>query len=198
MSVTVESSLNRLKKLGQRLLASQGPKVNVKAQPIPAGVAERRAGRRVPLPLEIRIKLSEDDDPRKAHLRDVNVTGLAVEPSLEVAVADRVNVGFDGYPGVCPAFALVASVKRVLEAVEPGESTAMGLEIDREATSADAQKNFRTLVRHYLHHRPLLDSASQGFISGRCTSCDWMGRTGKRNPRCPRCTSRVVPVDDVA
>ena len=67
MSVTVESSLSRLKKLGQRFLANQEPKVNAKAQPIPADVAvERRSGRRVPLPLEIRIKLSEDDDPREA------------------------------------------------------------------------------------------------------------------------------------
>lgn len=197
MSVTVESGLSRLKKLGQRLLANQGPKVNVKAQPIPVGVAERRSGRRVPLPLEIRVKLTEDDDPRTAQLRDVNVTGLAIEPSLEVDVDARVSVGFDGYPGVCPAFALVAKVKRVLDSTEPGEPTAMGLEIDREATSADAQKNYRTLVRHYLHHRPLLDTVAEGFIHGHCTSCDWVGRTGKRRPRCPRCTSRVVPVDDV-
>lgn len=196
MPVTVGSSLDRLKKIGQRLLANQGPKVNVKAQRIPAGVAERRAGRRVPMPLEIRVKLSEDDDPREVMLRDVNVTGLAVEPALTVDLDDRVNVGFDGYPGVCPAFALVASVKRILDAGEAGELSAMGLEIDREATSADAQKNFRTLVRHYLHHRPLLDSVGEGFIQGRCTSCDWIGRTGKRNPRCPRCTSRVVSVEN--
>jgi hypothetical protein len=198
MSVTVESGLDRLKKLGQRLLANSGPKVNVKAQPIPVGVAERRSGRRVALPLEIRVKLSEDDDPRNAQLRDVNVSGLAIEPSLDVVVDDRVNVGFDGYPGVCPAFALVASVKRIVDSGVPGEPTAMGLEIDREATSADAQKNFKTLVRHYLHHRPLLGAVGEGFIEGRCTSCDWVGRTGKRRPRCPRCASRVVPVDDVA
>ena len=68
MSVRVESSLSRLKKLGQRLLANQN--ANVKAQPIPADVAgERRAGRRAPLPLEIRIKLSEDDDPRRGKIR---------------------------------------------------------------------------------------------------------------------------------
>ena len=156
MSVTVESSLTRLKKLGQRLLAHQGPKVNAKAQPIPAGVAaERRSGRRVPLPLEIRIKLSEDDDPQNAKIRDVNMTGLAVEPSLDLEVDTRVHIGFDGYPGVCPGFALVGHVKRVVQADEPGETSAMGLEIDRGQTSADAQKNFRRLVRHYLHHRPL-------------------------------------------
>ena len=197
MSVTVESSLTRLKKLGRRLLAHQGPKVNAKAQPIPAGVAaERRSGRRVPLPLEIRIKLSEDDDPRNARVRDVNMTGLAVEPSLDLEVDTRVHIGFDGYPGVCPGFALVGHVKRVVQADEPGETSAMGLEIDRGQTSADAQKNFRRLVRHYLHHRPLLDTVGDGFIRGRCRSCDWVGQTGKRKPRCPRCNSRVVPVDD--
>ena len=199
MSLTVESSLSRLKKLGQRLLANQGPKVNVKAQPIPAGVAaERRAGRRAPLPLEIRIKLSEDDDPRKGKIRDVNMTGLAVEPSLGAHIDDRVHIGFDGYPDVCPGFALVGRVKRIVEAEEPGETSAMGLEIDREQTSADAQKNFRRLVRHYLHHRPLLDSVSQGFITGRCTSCDWVGRTGKRKPQCSRCGSKVVPIEEEA
>ena len=197
MSVTVESSLSRLKKLGQRLLANQGPKVNAKAQPIPADVAaERRSGRRVPLPLEIRIKVSEDDDPRKAKIRDVNMTGLAVEPSLDIQVDDRVHIGFDGYPDVCPGFALIGRVKRIVKEVEPGATSAMGLEIDREQTSADAQKNFRRLVRHYLHHRPLLDNAHEGFIHGRCPSCDWVGQTGKRKPRCPRCNSRVVPIED--
>ena len=54
MFETNESSLSRLKKLGQRLLSNE--KANVKAQPIPAGVAaERRAGRRALLPLEILI-----------------------------------------------------------------------------------------------------------------------------------------------
>ena len=197
MSVRVESSLSRLKRLGQRLLANQN--ANVKAQPIPADVAaERRAGRRATLPLEIRIKLSEDDDPRRGKIRDVNMTGLAVEPSLGAQVDDRVHIGFDGYPDVCPGFALFGRVKRIVEAEEPGETSAMGLEIDREQTSADAQKNFRRLVRHYLHHRPLLDSMSQGFITGRCTSCDWVGRTGKRKLRCSLCGSRVVPIEGEA
>lgn len=199
MSVSVESSLSRLKKLGRRLLTNQGSKANVKAQPIPAGVAaERRSGRRVPLPLEIRVKRRHDEDPERARLRDVNMTGLAVEPSLEVPVGDRVSVGFDGYPGVCPGFALVARVKRLVDADQPGGPTAMGLEIDRDGSSAEAQKNFRRLVRHYLHHRPLLGSMAEGFITGRCPSCDWVGRAGKRKPRCPRCSSKVVRLEDEA
>ena len=85
-----------------------------------------------------------------------------------------------------------------MDAVEPGELTAMGLQIDREETSADALKNFKRLVRHYLHHRPLLGSAGEGFIQGQCTACDWVGQTGKRKPRCPRCGSRVEPIEDEA
>ena len=96
--MTVESGLTRLKKLGQRLLTNQA-KVNVKAQPIPADVAaERRSGRRVVLPLEIRVELSEEDDPGKAKIRDVNMTGLSIEPALGVQVDDHVHVGFDGFP----------------------------------------------------------------------------------------------------
>ncbi len=194
MFETNESSLSRLKKLGQRLLSNE--KANVKAQPIPAGVAaERRAGRRALLPLDILIQRS-DDEPRKAKIRDVNMTGLAVEPALDAQVDERVHIGFEGYPDVCPAFSLVGRVKRILPAVEPDEVSAMGLEIDREQTSADAQKNFRRLVRHYLHHRPLLESVSQGFITGRCTSCKWVGRTGKRKPTCSLCGSRVVPIKE--
>jgi len=152
----------------------------------------------VPLPLEIRVKLSEEDDPRKARIRDVNMTGLAVEPSLGAQVDDRIHLGFDGYPTVCPAFALIGRVRRVVDAAELDEMSAVGLEIDREQTSAEAQLNFRRLVRHYLHHRPLLDSAGEGFIHGRCVSCDWVGQTGRRKPRCPRCASRVEPIEDEA
>lgn len=195
MSVSVESSFTRLKELGKRLLANQS-KVNVKAQPIPADVAsERRSGRRVPLPLEIRVKLSEEDDPRKAKIRDVNMTGLAVEPALGVEIDEKVHLGFDGYPGVCPGFALVGRVKRLMDAVEPGELSGMGVQIDRSETSAEAQLNFRRLVRHYLHHRPLL-GRMDGFIHGRCPSCDWVGQAGKRRPRCPRCGSKVAPIED--
>jgi len=194
--VTENSTLSRFKKLGQRFVRGGGPPSNVKAQPIPADVAaERRSGRRVLLPLDVRIKLG-DDDPLDARLRNVNLTGLAVEPGDGVKLRDRVSVGFDGYPEICPAFALVAKVKRLLEPETPGAPTVMGLEIDREATSADAQKNYRRLVRHYLHHRPLLENLNNGYFEGRCTSCDWVGRVGKRKPRCSRCSAKVVPLED--
>ena len=43
---------------------------------------------------------------------------MAVEPSLGAQIDDRVHIGFDGYPDVCPGFALVGRVKRIVEAEE--------------------------------------------------------------------------------
>lgn len=191
-----ESSFSKLKKLGERFLKPEPPKANFKDAPLPADVgSERRAGRRVFLPLEVRVKLG-DEDPRKAKVRDVNLTGLAVEPDFDVKLRDRVSVGFDGYPEVCPAFALVGRVRRIIEPTETSRLPAMGLEIDREKTSADAQKNYRRLVIHYLHHRPLLEGVNAGYFEGRCTSCDWVGRVGKRKPQCSRCGAKVVPLEE--
>ncbi len=186
--------LKGLKKMGQRFLRGESAKPNARAQPIPAGVGmDRRSGRRVPLPLEIRIKIGEND-AQIARLRDVNLKGFCLEPADGLTQGDRVSVGFDGYPEVSPAFALVAIVRRILPAVKPGEPSAIGLEIDRERTSADAQKNYRRLVLHYLHHRPLLEDLNQGYFEARCESCDWVGRVGRRKPVCSRCGSRIVPL----
>jgi PilZ domain len=190
--------LKGLKKIGQRFLRSEGAKSNVKAQPIPADVGmERRSGRRVPLPLDVRMKIGEND-AQKARLRDVNVKGFCLEPADGLQPGDAISVGFDGYPEVSPAFAITAVVRRILPGTKPGEATAMGLEIDRERTSADAQKNYRRLVLHYLHHRPLLDDIHQGYFEARCESCDWVGRVGRRKPVCSRCGSKVVPIADKA
>lgn len=186
--------LKGLKKIGQRILRSESAKHNVKAQPIPADVAmERRSGRRVSLPLEVRIKIG-DHDAQKARLRDVNMNGFLLEPAEDLELGDGISVGFDGYPEVSPAFAITATVRRIVPVVSPGEVSAMGLEIDRERTSADAQKNYRRLVLHYLHHRPLLDHLSQGLFEGRCESCNWVGQVGRRKPVCSRCGANVVPL----
>lgn len=185
--------LKGLKKIG-RILRAESAKPNVKAQPIPAGVSmERRSGRRVALPLEIRIKIG-DQDAQKARLRDVNVNGFLLEPADGLEPGDGISVGFDGYPEVSPAFAITAVVRRIVPPTKPGESSAMGLEIDRERTSADAQKNYRRLVLHYLHHRPLLEHLSQGLFEARCESCNWVGRVGRRKPVCSRCGAKVVPL----
>jgi PilZ domain len=190
--------LKGLKKIGQRFLRGEGAKTNVKAQPIPEGVGmERRSGRRVALPLEIRIKVG-DKDVQKARLRDVNMKGLSLEPADGIEPGESLSVGFDGYPEVSPAFALTAIVKRIVPPTKPGEPSALGLEIDREKTSADAQKNYRRLVLHYLHHRPLLDDINQGYFEARCENCDWFGRVGKRKPVCSRCGSKVTPAADKA
>jgi phage FluMu protein Com len=49
-------------------------------------------------------------------------------------------------------------------------------------------------VLHYLHHKPLLEDMNQGYFEGRCPSCEWIGRVGRRRPHCSRCGGAVVPV----
>ena len=154
---------------------------------------ERRSGKRVPLPIAVRIKVN-DREIRDARVRDVNLPGIAIESTTPVQVGDRVSIGFDGYPEVAPPFALTGTVRRVLHSREPGASDAMGIEIDRDATSADALKNYKRVVLHYLHHKPLLEDINQGYFEGRCPSCDWIGRVGRRRPHCSRCGGAVVPV----
>lgn len=190
--------LGGLVKKGQRLLRGEpeeSPKKN-RPKPLPADVpVDRRSGPRVPLPLAARIKVGSSE-PREVRVKDVNLRGLAVVPGDGMEVDERISVGFDGYPNVCPGFALVGVVRRFVPSDVPGEPQAMGIEIDRESTSADAQKNYRRLVLHYLRHRPLLEDATQGYFEGRCTSCDWVGRVGCRRPVCSRCGSKVVPNEE--
>ncbi len=159
----------------------------------PVAKADRRSGRRVPLPIGVRIKVN-DREIRGARVRDVNLPGLAVESTTPVQVGDRVSIGFDGYPEVAPPFALSGIVRRVLLSQDPGTADAMGIEIDRETTSADAMKNYRKVVLHYLHHKPLLEDLNHGYFEGRCESCGWIGRVGRRRPYCSRCGSAVVSV----
>jgi len=159
----------------------------------PGAKPERRSGKRVPLPIAVRIKVN-DREIRDARVRDVNLPGIAIESTTPVQVGDRVSIGFDGYPEVAPPFALTGTVRRVLQSQEPGASDAMGIEIDRDVTSADALKNYKRVVLHYLHHKPLLEDMNQGYFEGRCPSCDWIGRVGRRKPHCSRCGGAVVPV----
>ncbi len=191
-------SFSKLKKMGQRFLRGESSNASVKPQPIPTDVgAERRSSHRVPLPLDVRIKVGAAD-ARLATLRDVNLPGLSVTPADGVEVGDRVSIGFDACPTVTPPFALVAVARRILPSKEPGEPSAVGLEIDRELSSANAQKNYRRVVRHYIHHRPLLEDMSKGYFEGRCTSCGWVGRVGRRSPECSRCGAKVVPLGESA
>jgi len=85
-------------------------------------------------------------------------------------------------------------VRRVLISMGRDTEDAMGFELDRDVTSADALKNYKKVVLHYLHHKPLLEDMTQGYFEGRCPSCEWIGRVGRRRPHCSRCGGQVVPV----
>lgn len=183
-------TLTRLKEAGRRLWGSGREEPQKK----PARMRnDRRAGNRIPLRLPIRVKVG-DEEAREALVLDVNLPGLAFEPAAKTRVGETLTIGFDGYPDVAPPFALVARVRRTLTRDVDGEPTGLGVEIDRGHSSADALQNYKRLVRHYLHHRPLLDENAPGFIECKCESCAWIGRVRRRHPVCARCGQRVVAV----
>jgi hypothetical protein len=179
--------VDRFKKLGQ-LLGTEKPKER------PAEVAvERRAGRRVALPIPIRFTLS-DGSTHDGKTLEVNLAGLSLEPPAGAQIGSRLSIGFQGYPGVCEPFVLVGEVRQVVTDPESGAPTALGIQIDRRATSPEESKSYRALVKHYLHHRPLLNDVDKGYFEGRCPSCQWIGRVGRRNPVCSRCGTKVEPI----
>jgi hypothetical protein len=154
----------------------------------PDGV-ERRFGRRVKLPVAVRVRV-EDGPELVAKVRDVNARGMGLEAVLGAKVGNRVAVEFDGYPGVCGAFSLSGRVVRIIDALANG----IGVEVDRKATPPEGIQGYKTLVLHYLHHKPLLEDVTKGYFEGRCTKCGWVGRVGARAPRCSRCGGKVEPV----
>jgi len=154
----------------------------------PDGV-ERRFGRRVKLPVAVRVRV-EDGPELVAKVRDVNARGMGLEAVLGAKVGNRVAVEFDGYPGVCGAFSLSGRVVRIIDALANG----VGVEVDRKATPPEGIQGYKTLVLHYLHHKPLLEDVNKGYFEGRCTKCGWVGRVGARAPRCSRCGGKVEPV----
>jgi hypothetical protein len=177
-------TVDRLKKFGS--LFGAEPRKDT----APEGGVERRAGKRIRLPLTVRFTL-KDGTSHDGKLHEVNLRGLSVEPAATAEVGALVNIGFDGYPGVCDAFSLVGNVRQIMTDEESGEPLAMGIEIDRKSTTPEELQSYRNLVRHYLHHRPLLDGVNKGYFEGRCPSCNWLGRVGRRNPVCSRCGTRV-------
>ncbi len=154
----------------------------------PDGV-ERRFGRRVKLPVAVRVRV-EDGPELVAKVRDVNARGMGLEAVLGAQVGSRVAVEFDGYPGVCGAFSLSGRVVRIIDPLANG----VGVEVDRKATPPEGIQGYKTLVLHYLHHKPLLEDVNKGYFEGRCTKCGWVGRVGARAPRCSRCGGKVEPV----
>ncbi len=153
------------------------------------GGAERRFGKRVKLPLTVRVRV-EDGPELTAKVRDVNARGMGLDFVVGGEAGRRLTIDFDGYPGVCEGFSLVGRVVNVFNAVTGG----VGVEVDRKATAPAAIQGYRTLVLHYLHHKPLLDDVTKGYFEGRCTKCGWVGRVGARAPRCARCGGKVEPV----
>ena len=148
--------------------------------------AERRFGKRVKLPLTVRVRVEEGPE-LTAKVRDVNARGMGLDFVVGGEPGRRLTIEFDGYPGVCDAFSLVGRVVNVFNAVTSG----VGVEVDRKATPPEGIQSYRTLVLHYLHHRPLLDDVTKGYFEGRCTKCGWTGRVGAKAPRCPRCGGNI-------
>lgn len=171
-------SVRRLMELGRRLLGGE-----TKEQP----AVERRAGMRVELSLAVRVRVG-DAAWRPARIRDVNLTGLRIEPAGDARPGQSVAVDFEGYPGVAPAFSLVGRVSRIIADPDTErDALAMAIQVDRSATTEEARKNYRLLVLHYVRHRPLLEDVDKGYFEGRCPSCGWVGRVGKRKPQCSHC-----------
>ena len=179
-------SVRRLMEMGRRFLGGE-------TKPQPA--VERRAGMRVELSLSVQARV-EDGGWEAARIRDVNLTGLRIEPAGDARPGQTVTIQFEGYPGVAPAFSLVGRVSRLIadpNAVD--DSLAMAVQVDRAATSEEARKNYRLLVLHYVRHRPLLEDVDKGYFEGRCASCGWVGRVGQRKPQCPHCGgTQLAPV----
>lgn len=171
-------SVRRIMEMGRRFLGGE-----TKQQP----AVERRAGMRVELSLTVQVRVGEGAW-QPARIRDVNLTGLRIEPAGDARPGQMVTVQFDGYPGVAPGFWLVGKVSRLIaDPNGPGDSLAMAVQVDRAATSGEARNNYRLLVLHYVRHRPLLEDVDKGYFEGRCPSCGWVGRVGQRKPQCPHC-----------
>ena len=180
-----EGSQGRLRDIldrGRRLLSWDETET---AQP----AVERRVSNRILLPLPVRVRVGQGDF-RDAQTRDVNLPGLSVAPAEDARPGEPVAIAFGGFPGVAPAFTLVGNVMRIVTEEPP----AMGIKVDRKSTAPEALRHYRSLVLHYVHHRPLLDDVSSGYFEGRCASCGWVGRVGRRAPRCSHCGGRVQPI----
>lgn len=143
---------------------------------------ERRASKRVELPIPVEIKVG-DGELIETRLHDVSLHGVMVENAGSAPPGQIAALQFEGYPGICEPFLILGRVIRVSEEIPSG----LGIEIDSQATGQEAMSLFKTLVRHFLHHRGLLEDLWKGYFEGRCKSCGWIGRVGERSPRCPKC-----------
>jgi hypothetical protein len=144
--------------------------------------AERRSSKRAELRIPIQVRVG-NSPPFSTRLHDISPNGLCFEGGDKGSPDDPVSVRFEGYPGVCESFVLVAKLARRVA----GKPARTAVRITREQNRPQALAEYRKLVLHYLRHRPLLEEKSTRFVEGRCTTCDWVGRVGVRNPVCSRC-----------
>lgn len=173
-------------KRGQGLL---GRLKSALGEPDHEGADDRRRSKRVKLPIPVRLRIG-NGEPESRRLHDFSQHGLFIETPDEGPVGEKVVVRFEGYPDVCEPFALAGEVLRVSE-----EPKGLVILIDRQSSPPEALGQFRTLALHYIRHKPLLEELDRGYFEGRCTSCDWVGRVGERNPTCARCGQPAVPID---
>lgn len=149
---------------------------------------DRRASKRLELPIQVQLKIGSGQFlPRR--LRDINQRALCAETDVGEE-GDAAAVRFAGNPEVCGPFTLVGRVVRTTE--QPPVSV---IDIDRQATTPEAQQQYRNLVLHYIQHKPLLEELAKGYFEGRCQTCGWIGRVGNKSPSCSRCGKLVVPID---
>jgi hypothetical protein len=172
--------LGRMLDMGRRLLDKQD-----EAPP----AVERRAGKRVPLPIPVRVRVG-DGEFYPARVRDVNQPGLSVEPAFGCRGGEHVTLSFEGFPGAVAACIVEGQVVRI---VGP-DASGLGIRIDRQRTPPDSLRDYRALLLHYMRHKPLLADIDKGYFQGRCTSCGWVGRVGQKTPRCPQCAQKVAPL----
>ncbi len=151
------------------------------------GWEHERASKRLELAIPVQLKIGSDA-PEARRLRDVSLNGAFVAGPCEGAeLGEPAILRFEGYPEVCPAFALFGHVCRI-------EPTGVAIEIDRGQSDKETLDRFRTLVLHYLRHRPILNELAPRFYEGRCRECGWIGRVAGRAPTCARCGGKVGPV----
>lgn len=150
---------------------------------------DRRGSRRIDLKVPLRVRFG-DGTAKATVAQDVSLLGMAL-PGEEARPGQEVELEFDGYPGVCEPFSVSARVVRRLGT--PGQP-AWAVEIDRQANPAETLQQYRTLVRHYLHHKPLLDEVGGYLSESRCTECGWIGHVGRYAQHCPSCRGPVEPV----
>ncbi len=154
-----------------------------------AAVPERRRSRRVKLRIPVRLKIGAEP-PTTRRLQDISQQGVCVEALDAGEPGEKVGVRFEGYPDICDPFILAGEIVRVTDQDPPG----LVIHIDRERTPPEALRQYRTLVLHYIRHKPLLDEIGRGYFEGRCKACGWIGRVGVKKPTCSRCGKPVVPV----